>query len=529
MNHARLPPARIMGADADDPPSPSLVDLSREVLAEVFGFLDDLRDAASLATTCRATNEAADEGGGWKRVSAARWGITRASRTRGGGCVRVWAEGMTFDVEMTCLEACVASRCAPRAQCLALPCRGPFEKKTLLDDDDDDDGDGGHPPWDGPRGSWRALACILSPLPAMRGGGTIGGREAARAGVPAVCPMCAAAGTYVGREFSEPGIPTGWSAQLMLEGAENTPQGRPISHKIARVEGGRAAAIRLCPTEVDAAGPIEGEKGRALFRSNGGEGIADRLVSVCLSGGRRYTLGGYPLRAAGVAALDCLPVGKNCRVAHTRVGRFNDVALHRAHVFWVLPPECRGRVGDGISTSDSASEGSARGVEGTTECAERPAERCFRWERRYDLGAIRHGPFSGGDDASGALDEGDRDHLRDGTNGTNEGSSSECLGPSPAAVALLLDWIHDAVADVDEPPCPACDAAACRLVSTAALRTRWPLLPELAADRSEGGEFEGELFVCRAGAHVWGFRRQGMGGTLLSRVELVTNGRPPLR
>jgi hypothetical protein len=99
-----------------------------------------------------------------------------------------------------------------------------------------------------------------------------------------------------------------------------------------------------------AAGTLEGSGGNALFRSADGDGLSDHLASILLPAGSRYLLGGgagggirnrttrttkrhgrvaysggggggggWPLSAAGVVAMDCLQLGKNCRVAFTRV------------------------------------------------------------------------------------------------------------------------------------------------------------------------------------------------------------------
>lgn len=58
------------------------------------------------------------------------------------------------------------------------------------------------------------------------------------------------------------------------------------------------------------------------------------------------------------------------------------------------------------------------------------------------------------------------------------------------------------------------------------LRTRRPVARELG--QSHGGDnpgdaFDGQLFVCQPGEHVWGWRRQKGGGTLLYGVNPVSN------
>ena len=53
-------------------------------------------------------------------------------------------------------------------------------------------------------------------------------------------------------------------------------------------------------------------------------------------------------------------------------------------------------------------------------------------------------------------------------------------------------------------------------LDASALRVVGPLAPELEhADGSLAGVFDGALFACAAGAHIWGWRRQAGGGTLL--------------
>ena len=150
----------------------SLADLSPDALANIFGFLDQLRDAANLAATCSACRSAGDKGG-FKNFAMSRWGIHDTRDVRGGGggggVVRVYARGLTIDVPYARIALCLADGCAIPAQCLALRCRGPYET-----------GGASPPPlplplsptapsssatsstslgtaWDHPRGSWRAL------------------------------------------------------------------------------------------------------------------------------------------------------------------------------------------------------------------------------------------------------------------------------------------------------------------------------------------------------------------------------------
>jgi hypothetical protein len=149
----------------------SLADLSPDVLGNIFGFLDQLRDAANLAATCAALRVVGDKGG-WKNFALSRWGIHDTRDVRGGGggggVVRVYARGLTIDVPYARIALCLADGCAIPAQCLALRCRGPYET-----------GGPSPPPllplhapttttsssssaslgtaWDHPRGSWRAL------------------------------------------------------------------------------------------------------------------------------------------------------------------------------------------------------------------------------------------------------------------------------------------------------------------------------------------------------------------------------------
>ena len=336
------------------------------------------------------------------------------------------------------------------------------------------------------------------------------------------------------------------------------------------------------------AGALEGSGGRALFRSVDGDGLSDRLASVFLPAGRRYLLGGgggggchalknggkkitrergWPVSAAGVSAFDCLQLGKNCRVAFTRIGRYCDEHLDRAHVFWALPATCHGVVGSsriedgggfGGGFCGGAGSGDGGGGDGAAE---------FTWQRRYDIGGSCGDENADvGDDTS---DEDDDDDVR-----------NTPVDVDPEAVAFLRRWIAAAspppplspelssaaaaAAEVlREPPCPVCDgeawelpttmcvdgidaamsmcvdgidAASRHLVSTSTstrtipvLRTRRPVARELgeSQDQALGDAFDGKLFVCQSGDHVWGWRRQKGGGTLLYGVDPVSIATPP--
>jgi hypothetical protein len=60
---------------------------------------------------------------------------------------------------------------------------------------------------------------------------------------------------------------------------------------------------------------------------------------------------------------------------------------------------------------------------------------------------------------------------------------------------------------------------------TPVLHTRRPVARELAGfpgGGDAGDAFDGQLFVCARGEHVWGWRRQRGGGTLLYGVNPVS-------
>ncbi|XRB07196.1 hypothetical protein NFJ02_30g77470 [Pycnococcus provasolii] len=304
--------------------------------------------------------------------------------------------------------------------CLALECRGGAE--TL-----EKNNEGGEQQ----TVNWRKLCALFEPL-------------------QAACPCCAACNKYVGREFTNADIDTGWRAQIVIERSldgTNSAQ-RPLTHKLARrAHGPRLTALRLRPlvngtaSECSDAGD-DGSLVGGLFRSD--DGFADRLVSVVMSGDRRYVLGNHTLHDHGVRFYDCIQLGKNCRVAFTRVGRFCDEHGDRAHVFGTLPVSCRGAVGTGISHADAADDVN-------------------------DIGVV--------------------------------------------------SWVASAQRAHDEPSCPLCQGAAFAL-PTSRLRVDYPVSPELPLDCAPC--FDGELFACARGLHVWGWRRQTGAGTLLYSPAIVT-------
>lgn len=374
----------------------ALPSLPNAAIAEVAHRLTP-GELARLGSTCTTLRDSVRDAA-WRSWAQRRLGIRGEPTTGGEGGVRVVLEkcGIALDVEHALLRDVGAHE-----TCTTIACRGAFAPRDDRLDKAAEDVD------------WQAVCRLLAPL-------------------HAVCPMCASCSTYVGSEFTQPGIDTGWRAQLVLEGTGDGAHARPLTYKLARrAAGPRLAALRLRPlvhdsdvTDVDASN---------LFRS--ADGLADRLVSTALSASHRYALGDQTLGELGVDVYDCLQLGKNARVAFTRVGRYCDEHGDRAHVFGTLPDTCRGCVG---------------------------------------------------------------------------------VGPTQPSPNALTAWIGRATcARPEEPPCPLCDGMPFAL-DASALRVVGPLAPELEhADGSLAGVFDGALFACAAGAHIWGWRRQAGGGTLL--------------